>query len=82
MEDHVIFIISLDQDTRLWNIVSTDPEYEVLSEYQIIGGNQFMIMQGITDALAKEYDKVALFRIRDDGPEIQVIQVEAQLEGT
>jgi hypothetical protein len=79
MEDTVLFDISLNLDTHLWDIISTDPEYEILSEYRILGGNQFYVMQQITDSLAMEFEKIALFRIKNDSPSVDVIQIEATI---
>ena len=76
MDNIVLFNISIDQETHLWNIESIDPAYSILNEYQIMGGNQFIVMQEITDALAKEYGKVAAFTITHDGPELKVVKIE------
>ena len=80
MDNIVIFYISLDPETLLWDIVSSDPTYEGLSEYQIMGGRQFMLMQEITENLDMSYCKVAAFVIREENPNLSVIQVEHVIE--
>jgi hypothetical protein len=76
MDDIVLFNIALDKETHLWNITSVDPQYEDCSVYQIIGGHQFMVMQNITEDVANTYSKVAAFKIIDDAPELNVLQIE------
>ena len=76
MDDIVLFNISLDKETHLWDFTSIDPMYEDCNVYQIYGGSQFMVMQDITDEVAKIYNKVAAFKIIDDGPTVDVIMVE------
>lgn len=76
MENIVLFDISLDPETHLWDIVSVDPDYAMYDQHRVMGGSQFMFMQDITDVLAKEYDKVAAFKIVDDAPHTVIVQVE------
>ena len=76
MDNIVLFNITLDHETHLWNILSEDPAYDVFSQHQIMGGSQFMVMQEITERVALDCDKVAAFKITEDGPKLDVLQIE------